>query len=143
VHGTVPHVERLVRAFRRSQEVEELSRETRQQANRKLLWYHDADGSLVLHGRLPAEVGALLLRALQAAMEEQPAPDISCEPSAPAPRLGARRADALGVLAESFLRHGAEALNGGDRQQIVVHVDAETLRASNAPAVSRPQPGDL
>jgi hypothetical protein len=86
----------------------------------------------VLHGRLPAEVGALLLRALQAAMEEQPAPDVSCETSAPAPRLGARRADALGVLAESFLAHRAEALNGGERQQIVVHVDAETLRDRSA-----------
>ena len=32
------------------------------------------------------------------------------------------------VLAESFLQHGAEALSGGDRQQIVVHVDECTLR---------------
>src|SRR4029078_11213611 len=33
----------------------------------------------------------------------------------------------LVVVAESFLAHGAESLTGGDRQQIVVHVDAETL----------------
>ena len=32
------------------------------------------------------------------------------------------------VLAESFLQHGAESLSGGDRQQIVVHVDECTLR---------------
>ena len=38
-----------------------------------------------------------------------------------------RRADALGIIAESFLAHGQEALSGGERQQIVVHVDAETL----------------
>jgi hypothetical protein len=44
------------------------------------------------------------------------------------PSWGARRADALGRIAESFLQHGAEALSGGDRHQIVVHVDAEALR---------------
>jgi uncharacterized protein DUF222 len=44
------------------------------------------------------------------------------------PSWGARRADALGRIAESYLQHGAGALSGGDRQQIVIHVDAETLR---------------
>jgi hypothetical protein len=44
------------------------------------------------------------------------------------PPLSARRADALGHLAESFLKHGAEALTGGERHQIVLHVDAQTLR---------------
>jgi hypothetical protein len=45
---------------------------------------------------------------------------------------GARRADALGRIAESFLQHSSEYLNGGDRQQIVVHVDVETLREGSA-----------
>jgi hypothetical protein len=40
----------------------------------------------------------------------------------------ARRADALALIAESFMQHGAGALSGGDRFQIVVHVDEETLR---------------
>lgn len=31
-------------------------------------------------------------------------------------------------MAESFLEHGAAAMNGGDRNQVVVHVSAETLR---------------
>ena len=44
------------------------------------------------------------------------------------PSWGARRADALGRIAESFLQHGSEALNAGERHQIVVHVDAETLQ---------------
>ena len=48
------------------------------------------------------------------------------------PSWGARRADALGRIAESFLQHGSEALNPGDRQQIVVHVDVETLRDGGA-----------
>jgi hypothetical protein len=44
------------------------------------------------------------------------------------PRLAARRADALGRIAEGFLKDGPAALNGGERHQIVVHVDAQTLR---------------
>ena len=38
----------------------------------------------------------------------------------------------MAVLAESFLKHGPAALNGGERHQIVVHVDAETLRHGTA-----------
>jgi hypothetical protein len=44
------------------------------------------------------------------------------------PSLSARRADALGLLAESFLKHGAGALSGGDRHHVVLHVDADALR---------------
>jgi len=44
----------------------------------------------------------------------------------PAPQ---RRADALGLFAETWLSHGYRSL-GGDRQQIVIHVDSETLRDS-------------
>jgi Domain of unknown function (DUF222) len=43
-----------------------------------------------------------------------------------------QRADALGLMAESFLAHGAEALSGGDRHQVVIHVSAETLRDDEA-----------
>ena len=82
-----------------------------------------------------------MLKALDAAVNDPTVSDVSAEISAPQitcgavvtvfddrPSWGARRADALGRIAESFLQHGAEALSGGDRHQIVVHVDAETLR---------------
>jgi hypothetical protein len=42
--------------------------------------------------------------------------------------MAARRADALARIAESFLQHGLEAMGGGDRHQVVVHVDVHTLR---------------
>ncbi len=131
LHGTASHVENLVRHFRRAQETEELSREARQQANRGLTYFHDDDGSLVLKGRLPAEAGAVVLKALEAAMRECP-PDVSAETSEAPASPSARRADALALIAESFLKHGAEALKGGERQQIVVHVDSETLREGTA-----------
>jgi hypothetical protein len=35
-------------------------------------------------------------------------------------------------MAESFLAHGDESLSGGDRHQVVVHVDAQTLKDSVA-----------
>ena len=130
LYGTTHHVETLVRQFRRVQEVEELSREQRQHANRSLTWFHDDDGSLIIKARLPAESGALFLKALDAALDEFPLPDVSGEtPIHARPSLSSRRADALAIVAESFVKHGAEALNGGERHQIVVHVDAETLQA--------------
>ena len=132
LHGTAHHVETLVRQYRRAREAEELSREARQQATRELTYFHDDDGSLVLKGRLPAEVGALLLSALDAAIKNTNPADISAETSAERPKPSVRRADGLAVIAESFLKHGAEALSGGDRHQIVVHVDAETLREGTA-----------
>ncbi len=142
----------------------ELSREAQQQADRRVTYFYDEDGSLVLKGRLPAEIGALVIKALDAAVNDAAVNDtvvsgvavnsaavrdvsaetpasqmigdggfetaVSCgfEKRGERPSWGARRADALGRIAESFLQHGAEALNSGDRQQIVVHVDAETLR---------------
>ena len=142
LHGTAAHVEKLVRCYRRAKESEELSREAQQQATRRVSFFYAEDGSLVLKARLPAEIGALVLKALDAAVNDPAVSDVSAETSTtkqPSSSMlvmvsdekaswGARRADALGRIAESFLEHGSEALNGGDRQQIVIHVDAETLR---------------
>ena len=150
LHGTASHVEKLVRGYRRAQEAEELSREARQQAARGLSYFHDEDGSLILRGCLPAEVGTLFIKALDAALQEpekaagtsgaaraeamnpqpgrSPAMGYVSAETPERPRLAARRADALGRIAESFLKVGPAALNGGERHQIVVHVDAQTLR---------------
>jgi len=131
-------VERLVQHFRRAQEAEELSREARQHAGRSLHYHFDDDGSLIVKARLPAEAGALLIKALEAGIEATSAPRVAAATSCtdecgdPPPSYPARRADALAGLAESFLKHGAETLSGGERHQIVVHVDAETLRDSTA-----------
>jgi hypothetical protein len=142
LHGTAHHVETTVRCFRRAQQAEELSREARQQAARRLSYSWDDDGSLVLKASLPAETGALFLKALDAAVNaiEQQAmgkhEHVSAETSATGedptpgerPLRSVRCADALTRIAESFLAHGAEALSAGDRNQLVVHVDAQTLR---------------
>ena len=154
LNGTTHHVETLVRQFRRVQEVEELSREARQYSGRSLTYFHDHDGSLVVKLQLTAESGALFLKAIEAALPEIPLPD-DCKDSlhvsaetpgangsgaasaftsrhAPLPSHSMRRADALVVMAESFLQHGAVAMKGGDRHQVVVHIDEATLRKGEA-----------
>ena len=75
LHGTASHVEKLVRQYRRVQEVEALSREARQQERRSVRYYFDdEDGSLVLKARLPAESGMQLLKALEVAIADLPLP---------------------------------------------------------------------
>jgi hypothetical protein len=82
LHGTAVHTERLVQGVRRAKEAEELSREARQHAGRSVTWSHDEDGSLLIRARLPAEIGALFLKALDAAVEEIPSGEIlsACVP---------------------------------------------------------------
>jgi hypothetical protein len=128
-HGTAAHVERLVRAYRRCQEAEELSRAQRQQQNRRVIFRHDDDGSLILTCHLPAEVGALVMKALDVAIESLPVyDDVPAGTPEEVVPFSARRADALARVAESYLAHDVLESPGTDRQQIVVHVAAETLR---------------
>jgi uncharacterized protein DUF222/HNH endonuclease len=133
LNGTASHVEKLVRSYRRTLESQELSREATQQRNQSLWWFHEPDGSLTIKGRLPAEVGALFIKALQAAEDAVPPKNVSAETFLDE-RLttGARRVEALGRMVESFLASGPQELSGGDRQQIVVHVDAQTLKHDRA-----------
>jgi len=133
-NGTAAHVEKLVRAYRRCQEAEELSREQRQQQSRSVSFRYDDDGSLVLTCRLPAEVGAIVMKALDIAIESIPMYDEDVPAGTPNQIVpfSMRRADALARVAESFLAHDVLESPGTDRQQIVVHVAAETLRTRAA-----------
>src|SRR6187431_1778402 len=89
-HGTAQHVEKLVRAYRRCQEAEELSREARQQQNRCVSFRYDDDGSLVLDCRLPAEAGVRFMKALDVAVEAVPR-DVPAGTSKEPVRFSARR----------------------------------------------------
>jgi len=64
-------LENLVRAYRRVGRLEECARATVQHASRELTYYYDDDGSLVIRVRLPADEGAVVLQALNAAMDAQ------------------------------------------------------------------------
>ncbi len=127
--GWAGQVERIVRYYRRAQECEELSREQRQQWHRSLCHEYLDDGSILIKARLPAETGRLVLNAVEAALEHLPdtAPaELKIADGSPHP--SARRADALGLVAEGFLAAGPTSQSGAERQQIVVHVDAQVQR---------------
>ena len=69
-HATASHVERLVRTWRRVDRWEEQCQERERHRSRFLTVRPDVDGMYVVRGRLDPEVGALLMRALEAAGEE-------------------------------------------------------------------------
>jgi hypothetical protein len=79
LHGTAQHVEKTVRLFRRAMQAEELSNEASQQASRALSYHYDEDGSLVLKARIPALGGALVLKAIEAAMAQLPDTEVAVE----------------------------------------------------------------
>jgi len=137
-HGSAHHVETVVRHFRRAKEAQELTREQEQQANRALSYHFDDDGSLILKARLPAEAGAVFMKALDLSVEEVRSNEPAEGEDVPAgtPNVKSthrmRRADALALMAESFLqgqisRSVPHAMSGGDKHQVVVHVSAEML----------------
>ena len=74
-HGTAVQVEKLVRAYRsvdvHTGRLAEREQAMARHAARELNYYHDEDGCLVIRARLPAEEGAVVLQALNAAMDAQ------------------------------------------------------------------------
>jgi hypothetical protein len=139
--GTAAHVERLVRGMRRVDRIASGHGEKRLHAARYLYTYTDEDGMVVVKGRLAPEAGAALRRALEAGVEALYGPcggqaagavqDAAATAAAAAAREDAsfeqRRADALGLVAESALAAGLDPGSRGDRYQVVVHVDAQVL----------------
>ncbi len=130
--GSAAHIERLVRAWRRVDRLEDQEEERRRHASRSLEAYFDDDGMLVLRGRLDAEAGAVVMRALEAASE---ALYESSEERVEIP-AAQRRADGLQLLAESALAHELDRGTSGDRYQVVVHVDEKVLADSEADGAS-------
>jgi hypothetical protein len=132
--GTVSHVEKVVRLYRRTDRDKELDAANEQRAERGLRCYVDESGAVVVEGRLGPEAGALVMKALQAAgdalREAERASREACaaQPDAARQPYPARMADALGLLAETFLEKGAAPLAAGDRHLVTVHVDEQVLR---------------
>ena len=68
--GTASQVETVVRAWRKADPDIERASARAHQRERYLQTYTDDDGMLVVRGRLPAEVGVVLVKALEAAGEK-------------------------------------------------------------------------
>jgi hypothetical protein len=156
-HSTAAQLERMVRAYRG---VVIAERAAAGRPQRYVGWEHAEDGSLILRGRLPAEEGAIVVAAIEAAMDRlqqgdpsdgRAAPrapaagDVSAETRAAARELGVesltaedvsaetrqtlseRRADALVFMADNLLAGEGQGRSGGDRYQVVLHVESAAL----------------
>jgi len=146
-YGTAYHVEKLVSQYRGVLRRRDAEAACTAYDNRQLNYYFDGDGSLVIKGRFPAEQGALIIKALEMAMEkdfgmdrEPVAPqealqqdgesavsevqDVSAETSDQPKRvpIATRRADALAQVAETYMNAEPVANATADRYQVVVHV---------------------
>ena len=130
--ATAAQVERLVRGWRQADHAAQADGEQVRLASRMLSTQVDEDGMLVLRARLTPEVGAVLLRAVEAALEQVPSPAEGA--AGDEPTIAQRRADALGLVAESALAGGLDPGNPGDRFQVTVHVPADTLALREPPS---------
>jgi Domain of unknown function (DUF222) len=118
---TAAQLERAVRAYRRVTTEEAAAVQSAAYVD----WYWDEDGSLVLRGRLAPEDGAVLLQALDAAREALRARGQGTERGSAEPRP--TNAEALAAVADSALSSGSAGRSGGERAQVVVHVDQAAL----------------
>jgi hypothetical protein len=106
--GTSEHVERIVRGWRRVDRQAEAREAARQHAGRALHVYQDEDGTVRIRGRLAPEVGALLIKALDAARETLYQQRREQTPDADPPTMEQQQADAVALLAETALHHGLD-----------------------------------
>ncbi len=141
-HGTASHVEQVIRKYRSVTSANEDKAEIEQEQTRELVYYQDEDGSWVMHARLPAEAGSIVVKAIEAVAtteqdENVPAGTFLEEeeerPAAPRKTYGQARADALATMAEHFLatcdqNDQWQGLKGSERCQVVLHVGMGTLQ---------------
>jgi hypothetical protein len=81
-HGTASHVERTVRQFRRLERLEEAEVVAEAHRQRSVRFRADDDGSVLIHARVPAEVGELVKQAIERAADRIDA-DQQVEPDEP------------------------------------------------------------
>jgi len=118
--------------------------------HRQLLSYWDEHDCLIIKARLTAEQGAVVMKAMDAAIEELKAAEPSASSASAAKERDTdsaqhdqeddrdkfrhenqqatrRRADSLVAMAEAFLRDTKVASTTDDRYQVIVNVDSNVL----------------
>jgi Domain of unknown function (DUF222)/HNH endonuclease len=119
-HMTASQLERAVRAYRQvsADEAEDLHA----LAYSGYTW--EPDGSLIVRARLAPEDGALFVRALEASRDRLQEREWSEERGSAEPRRPTS-AEAFVALAETAVASEAAGRSGGERYQVVVHVEAD------------------
>lgn len=134
--ATASQLAKSVRGFRRHH-----PDRLRQELRRRTRWYTDDDGSVVLQARLPAEEGALLVAALEAAHDllERVEDERLQAPVHTAPgRNAITQSDALLHLVTLQLAASPTEMSGADRHLVVVHVDSQLLSGSTPDTTLHP-----
>ena len=119
-HGTASHVERLVSQYRRCQKLNHPDTPYDLYGAREVTYHYDDDGCLVMKARMPADMGELVVKALEMAMDAE-SRDVGDQP------VAARRADALVEIAETYLDHPDNSGSTADRYQVVIHTRGNRL----------------
>ena len=124
--GSAANLEQMVRMWKKLSRDEELTAEQARHRSRAFAVFVDGDGMYVVKGRLEPEVGAVLMRAVEAAADalfgrEGGARDgagsgrsVRREAGDARPEPKQRRADAVGLLAERALAAGFGGSEPGD-----------------------------
>lgn len=130
-HSTAADLERLVRAWRAADRAEDVAFERERHRRRELWVTPTGDGSWEVRGRLDPEVGAVLKKALEAAGEALYGRAFA-DPEGPSAE--ARRADALGLVAEAALGEGLGRPEARHQQREREEGAAEEARAGEGRA---------
>jgi hypothetical protein len=149
---TIAQLERMVRGRKRGSRKDEAALERERLESRTFSIFPDLDGMYVVRGKLPPELGVLLMRAIEAASDHlyraEPVEAPDTEQSA-----AQRRADALALLAERAMAAGFGHSDGAgdeapvsgsraERYQVVLHVDECTLSADGEDITGRSELDD-
>ena len=128
-HATAVQVEKTVRAYRGVlSQNDERKEANRRHAARYLRCEWTDDGSLEGRFKMTPEIGAVFLKAIELMRGLIPAEPVDENgPAGPPTDHAATNIDALAMIVESFMEHGASTRNGGDRYQIVINADANVL----------------
>lgn len=128
--NTTANLERLVRGWRRNNRLDEVELERVRHRSRTFSVFPDEDGMYVVRGRVDPEVGAVLMRAVEAASDALFRPELAeeIEPQQ-------RRADALGLVAERALAAGFGNGARGGAREVDEGGDAEADEGGDAEAL--------
>ncbi len=161
--ASAARLEQRVRMWKQLSREGELTAEQVRHRNRALSVFVDGDGMYAVRGRLEPEVGAMLMRAIEAAAdalyrrEKTGGKDVGQDKSEEkvahgeagirerTPKPTQRWADAIGLVAERALAagFGEDSEDGTDesgtraeRYQVVIHTEAATLAEQGEPGRS-------
>ncbi len=126
-YSTAAQLEKLVRGYRTVKRLEARKIARRQREERSLQYFYEEDGTLVIRAKLPPDQGAVVLKALGAAVDtlrnHEPAVGggytlegaSKKSDSAESPTFSQRRADALVLMAETVLKDGPQPQSSAER----------------------------